>query len=148
MRPSGKASAVRRPSILVRRSASRIQLGRAESRGTRPPTAGSRPRSTVRLRQPVRHRSSTGTRPAGGWPGLSSESRRKRPRGNGRGRSHFVDWWVFSDENQTVFPVDPRRDQEAVPLTLDSESEELLVSDCLRTYAEATPNKQKSTLAI
>ena len=51
--------------------------------------------------------------------------------------------WVFADENQTVYRVDPRRDREVVHRTLDSEFEGVLVSDCLRTYDNATPNQQK-----
>ena len=51
--------------------------------------------------------------------------------------------WVFADEDQTVFRVDPRRDREVVHRTLDSEFEGVLVSDCLRTYDEATPVQQK-----
>ena len=51
--------------------------------------------------------------------------------------------WVFADEDQTVFRVDPRRDREVVHRTLDSEFEGVLVSDCLATYDEATPVQQK-----
>ena len=51
--------------------------------------------------------------------------------------------WVFADEDQTVFRVDPRRDREVVHRTLDPEFEGVLVSDCLATYDEATPVQQK-----
>jgi transposase len=51
--------------------------------------------------------------------------------------------WVFADEDQTVFRVDPRRDREVVHRTLDSEFEGVLVSDCLATYDDATPLQQK-----
>ena len=51
--------------------------------------------------------------------------------------------WVFADEDQTVFRVDPRRDREVVHRTLDSEFGGVLVSDCLATYDGATPVQQK-----
>lgn len=51
--------------------------------------------------------------------------------------------WVFADEDQTVFRVDPRRDREVVHRTLGSEFEGVLVSDCLATYDGAAPVQQK-----
>jgi hypothetical protein len=51
--------------------------------------------------------------------------------------------WVFADEDQTVFRVEPRRGREVVHRTLDSEFEGVLVSDCLATYDDATPIQQK-----
>jgi len=50
--------------------------------------------------------------------------------------------WVFADEDQTVFRVDPCRDREVVHRTLDSEFEGVLsrkLSGCLATYDGATP---------
>ena len=66
-----------------------------------------------------------------------------QPERQPKGKESLWWLWVFADENQTVYRVDPRRDREVVHRTLDSEFEGVLVSDCLRTYDNATPNQQK-----
>lgn len=51
--------------------------------------------------------------------------------------------WVFADEEQTVFRVEPRRNREVVQKILGSDYGGVLVSDCLASYDEATPVQQK-----
>jgi hypothetical protein len=54
--------------------------------------------------------------------------------------------WVFTDEEQTVFRVEPRRDREVVQETLASDYEGVLsrkLSGCLNIYDDATPVQQK-----
>lgn len=51
--------------------------------------------------------------------------------------------WVFADEEQTVFRVEPKRDREVVQRMLGSDYGGVLVSDCLNIYDDATPVQQK-----
>jgi regulator of replication initiation timing len=65
------------------------------------------------------------------------------PRRQPQGEKSLWWLWVFANEEQTVFRVDPRRDRDVVQRVLDSEYEGVLVSDCLQTYDDATPVQQK-----
>jgi transposase len=54
--------------------------------------------------------------------------------------------WVFTDEEQTVFRVEPSRDREVVQETLESDYGGVLsrkLSGCLNIYDNATPVQQK-----
>jgi hypothetical protein len=51
--------------------------------------------------------------------------------------------WVFADEEQTVYRVEPRRDRAVVRRVLGAEYEGVLVSDCLASYDDATPVQHK-----
>jgi hypothetical protein len=51
--------------------------------------------------------------------------------------------WVFADEEQTLYRVDPRRRREVVHEVLGSDFPGVLVSDCLNIYDEATPVQHK-----
>lgn len=51
--------------------------------------------------------------------------------------------WVFTNEEQTIFRVESRRDRDVVQSVLGSEYEGVLVSDCLNIYDDATPVQQK-----
>ena len=51
--------------------------------------------------------------------------------------------WVFADEEQTLYRVDPRRRREVVHEVLGSDFPGVLVSDCLNIYDEATPIQHK-----
>jgi uncharacterized small protein (DUF1192 family) len=51
--------------------------------------------------------------------------------------------WVFADEEQTVYRVEPRRDRAVIQRMLGAEYEGVLVSDCLASYDDATPVQHK-----
>jgi hypothetical protein len=51
--------------------------------------------------------------------------------------------WVFADEEQTLYRVDPRRRRKVVQEVLGGDFPGVLVSDCLNIYDEATPVQHK-----
>jgi len=51
--------------------------------------------------------------------------------------------WVFADEQQTLYRVDPRRRRTVVHEVLGADFPGVLVSDCLNIYDEATPLQHK-----
>jgi len=61
-----------------------------------------------------------------------------------RTRSKLLHWlWVFADEHQTLYRVDPRRRREVVHEVLGADFPGVLISDCLNIYDDATPVQHK-----
>ena len=70
-------------------------------------------------------------------PGTSSEK-------GGEASGKPLQWlWVFADEEQTLYRVDPRRKREVVHEVLGSDFSGVLVSDCLNIYDGATRVQHK-----